>query len=64
MMAVKGGQTATVNTLLKGNADVNVQEKVSSACELCGLCALGASAVNVHVPLNMYKFNFAYGTNN
>lgn len=41
MMAVKGGQTATVNTLLKGNADVNIQENVSSACELCGLCAWG-----------------------
>ena len=40
MMAVKGGQTATVNTLVESHADVNVRENVSSACESCGLYVL------------------------
>ena len=38
IIAVKKGETAIVNTLVDGGADVNVQENVSPAGESCGLC--------------------------
>ena len=38
MLAVMGGQTAIVNALVDGGADLNVQENVSPAGESCGLC--------------------------
>ena len=38
IIAVREGHTATVNTLVEGHADVNVQENVSPAGESCGLC--------------------------
>ena len=38
IIAVKKGETAIVNALVDGGADVNVQENVSPAGESCGLC--------------------------
>ena len=44
MFATAEGQTAIVNTLVEGHADVNVQENVSPAgesCRLCTACLIG-----------------------